>query len=419
MSKPNRGKAPYVRPLQRVEISESNVKLRLILIVLLLAIAATALVVGVSSALKTEPGWQPVTVQSLKVNCGDDFVLDYDFSADGSAASSQFKKLTTLYSTACEDAYRIFNAYASGEGAANVYDLNGRPNEPVTVDPVLYHALELLQRYQSRNLYLAPVYTEYDRIFRSESEVEAASYDPVQNQELVADFAKLAFFANDPSMIDMQLLGNNQVKLVVADAYLTFAKDYEIERLIDFSWMKNAFIADYLAQVLTDHGFTNGYLVSFDGFTRNLDTRGNTYAFNVFDRMGKDIYTPAVLTYTAPASIVSLRDYPLSKSDVWHYYAFQNGRIANLLVDPADGMCKASLDSLVSYSADQSCAELLLQMIPVFISDDFSAEQVRMLVPAGIHSIWCEDSTVYYTDAQANLAIQPQPDVSYSKVFGG
>ena len=183
--------------------------------------------------------------------------------------------------------------------------------------------------------------------------------------------------------------------------------------------MKNAFIADYLAQVLTDHGFTNGYLVSFDGFTRNLDTRGNTYAFNVFDRMGKDIYTPAVLTYTAPASIVSLRDYPLSKSDVWHYYAFQNGRIANLLVDPADGMCKASLDSLVSYSADQSCAELLLQMIPVFISDDFSAEQVKMLMPAGIHSIWCEDSTVYYTDAQANLAIQPQPDVSYSKVFGG
>jgi len=219
-------------------------------------------------------------------------------------------------------------------------------------------------------------------------------------------------------MIDLQLLGNNQVLLKVSDAYLSFAAQNEIRSLIDFGWMKNAFIADYLAQVLTDNGFTNGYLASFDGFTRNLDMRANTYSFNVFDRQGGDIYIPAVLTYSAPASIVFLRDYPLGRNDAWHYYAFSGDRIASLLIDPKDGMNKASTDSLVSYAVEQGCAEILLEAVPVFISDVFDAELVQALSSAGIHSIWCDGTTLCYTDAQADLTFQ-QCDVAYTKVYAG
>ena len=62
----------------------------------------------------------------------------------------------------------------------------------------------------------------------AENEVEAASYDPVQNPELVADMAELAAFANDPAMIDIQLLDNHQVKLMVAEEYLSFVKDNNV-----------------------------------------------------------------------------------------------------------------------------------------------------------------------------------------------
>ena len=90
--------------------------------------------------------------------------------------------------------------------------------------------------------------------------------------------------------------------------------------------MKNAFIADYLADTLEAEGFTSGYLSSYDGFTRNLDRRRNEYAFNLFDRQGSDVNLPAKMRYTAPLSIVFLRDYPMGEQDKWHYYAFRENR---------------------------------------------------------------------------------------------
>ena len=420
MRNSNRGKdLPHVRPVQRIELSESHVKLRMILIVVLLAIATVSIVIALSSALKTEPGWQEIRVASVKMNCGEDFTLSYDFTNAGSAATAQSKALTTLYSTACEDAFRIFSPDVSGEGTANVCDLNAHPNETLTVDPVLYQALSLIQQYGNRNLYLGAVYAEYNRIFWAENDVEAASYDPVQNPELVGDLAELAAFANDPAMIDVQLLDNHQVKLMVAEEYLSFVKDNEIEKLIDFGWMKNAFIADYLAQVLADNGYTDGYIASFDGFTRNLDQRANTYSINLFDRIGFDIYHSAVMRYEAPASIVSLRDYPLGQSDQRNYYAFPGGHIASFLIDPADGMCKASVDSLIAYGKNQSCAEILLQLVPVFIADTFSNSRLLELASSGIHSLWCEGQSVYHTDAQVDLTILPQDNMTYTKVFAG
>lgn len=391
----------------------------MILIVLLLAIAVVSILTGLSSALRLEPGWQEITVETKQPNCGAEFVLNYDFSDVGSAATSQFKALTALYSTACADAFRIFSPDVQSSGSANVHDLNACPNETVTVDPVLYNALSLVQQHESRHIYLAAVYAEYDRIFQSENEVTAAEHDPAQNPALMEYISEAASFANDPTKIDIQLLGENQVKLQVSDDYLAFLEEYEIETLIDFGWMKNAFIADYLAQVLADNGFTSGYLASYDGFTRNLDTRGNSYSFNVFDRQGDGIYMPAVLTYTEPSAIVFLRDYPMGQSDAWHYYAFPNGRIANLLIDPADGVNKSSIDSLVSYGANQSCAELLLQMIPVFINDVFSIDCLQTMASAGISSIWCEGDILYHTDADANLSLQPQENMTYTKVYAG
>ena len=420
MRNSNRGRrTPYVRPIQRVELSESNVKLRLILVVVLLAVATVAVIVGVSSALKTEATWQRIEVQSLKKHCGDDFVFDYDFTDTGSGATAGFKKLTALYSTACEDAFRIFSPDEQGGVYANVHDLNARPNETVTVEPALYQALTLVQQYQSRSIYLGGVYAEYGRIFSAETEVEAASYDPAQNEEQREYIMELAAFAVDPAMVDVQLLGENRVKLLVSEEYHAFAKANEIEDLIDFGWMKNAFIADFLAQTLIDNGFTNGYLASFDGFTRNLDGRGNTYSQNVFDRSGSDIYIPAVLTYTAPSAIVFLRDYPLSNADASNYYAFSGGRIASNLIDPVDGMDKASVDSLLAYAEDQSCAELLLQTAPVVIADEFSADPLLAMAKENIHSIWCAEQKVFYTDAEALLRTQSQENVTYTKVFAG
>ena len=61
MSRFSRGdKTPRVKPVQKIELSEKNIPLRIALVVLCIAIAALAIGWGVSKALNVEPGWQMI-----------------------------------------------------------------------------------------------------------------------------------------------------------------------------------------------------------------------------------------------------------------------------------------------------------------------------------------------------------------------
>jgi ABC-type glycerol-3-phosphate transport system substrate-binding protein len=63
--------------------------------------------------------------------------------------------------------------------------------------------------------------------------------------------------------------------------------------------------------------------------------------------------------------------------------------------------------------------EQLLQMVSVFISDEFSTASLRTMAASGIHSIWCEGDILYHTDTDANLSLQPQENMTYTKVYAG
>lgn len=399
------------KPVIRVEVSEKNRKRRIILAVVCLVFGVLAIMYALINALNTDPGWKTVEVNSSQLNCSKDFVFMYYLGDSGMSATAEYKQLEAVYTEATVNAYRIFNE--------DIQKLGSHPNQALTVDPGLYRALELVHRYGNRCLYLAPVYVEYDRIFLSENEIEAASYDPGQNPELVEYIRQVSAFANDPGMIDLELLGGNQVRLKVADAYLTFAQENEIAQYLDFGWMKNAFVADYLAEAMSAKGFTRGYLASYDGFTRNLDTTGSTYSFNLFDRQGADIYLPAVMNYNGPCSMVYLRNYPMGDQDRWHYYSFTNGRIVTTCIDPADGMSKSSTDNIVAYGEKSGCAEILLQLIPVYLTEEFSADGLNALTAKGIHSIWFEDAVLRYNDSGLKLTMKTEAAPQYSASYAG
>lgn len=415
----NKSRPGYV-PVQKIELSEKNVKLRSILVVVLLAIGAVALMVGLFSLLNTEPGWQEIEASSSNPNCSADFQLSYDFTDAGSSATAQSKQITSLYTQATEDAYRIFSPDVLEEGLYNLGYLNAHVNETVTVEEALYQALELIAGYQNRSVFLAPVYEEYERIFLCESDVDAARYDPAKEPELLDYIQEAAAFADDPQMIRLELLGENQVRLYVDEAYLAFIEEYEIDTLVDFSWMTNAFIADYIADILIDNGYTSGYLASYDGFTRNLDSRGQAYSSNIFDRVGSEAYRPAVMTYDEPMSIVALRNYPMSDRDRWHYYGYEDGSIATILIDPADGLSKSAINDLVCYSGEAGCAEILLQMIPIYVTGEFDAAVLNALTADGVYAVWCEDQKVCYNDPDLTLEIAADSGgLVYTKTYAG
>lgn len=397
MSKKPRDNRPYLPPVKRIELSESNIKLRWILVVVLLAVGVVAIAYGLNTAMNTQPGWNEVAAISDKPNCSSEFKLMYDFSESGGNASAVNKKLTEIYSRACEDAFLMFSPDVEGEG--NLYRLNSHVNEPVTAAPALYEALETLIRYDNRCIFLAPVYVEYNRVFLSESDGEAALYDPQKNPEIAAYVKELMNYVSDPEQIRLELQEGNQVKLMVSEEYQSFAEEYGIENFLDFGWMKNAFVADYLADALEGEGFVSGYLSSYDGFTRNLDNREQSFSLNVFDRQGNTLYLPAELPYTGRQSIVFLRDYPMAELDQWRYYAYQDGQISSVLLSPETGMPAASVTTLISLSEDMPCAQMLMEMMPVFLVEEFSADAVNALKETGMSSVWCENGAVCYNDA--------------------
>lgn len=410
---------PRVPPVTRIELTDDKRRLRLILLAVCILIAIVAIVIGLTSALTTEPGWQVIEPSTSELSCSGDFVLNYYLGAGELSATQEHKQLRVLYGKATEKAYLLFNESQIAEQSGNLAYVSTHPNETVTVDPALYQAFSQIQAAKNRCLYLGPVYIEYERVFRSETDVEAEAFDPAKDADQAAYVGEITAFANDPMHIDLQLLGDNQVRLYVSDAYLAYIGQYELTRLLDFGWMKNAFIVDYLAESLLDGGYSNGFLASYDGFTRNLDTRGEQYSFNIFNRRGNDIDLPAVFRYKKATSIVFLYDYPMNTQDVNRFYEYASGEAVTTYVDPTDGIRKNALHNLVCYSSEVGCAQLVLQISPIYLQDSFSAGKLVSLSDSGIYSIWFDDHTLYHNQKDIDLQILKSEDVTYTAVYAG
>ena len=68
-------------------------------------------------------------------------------------------------------------------------------------------------------------------------------------------------------------------------------------------------------------------------------------------------------------------------------------------MDVTDGVSKAATDSYYVYAKDLSCAEVLLQAIPVYVTEEWSEDAVKELATAGIYSVYAEDGVIKYNDA--------------------
>lgn len=395
MREPNR--------INHIEISEKHRKLRWILVIALLVIGIAGIGIGLMRILNRDTGWQQVEVVTDQSNCSAEFVLQYQFSGTGAEATTLYKQISAVYTDACIKAYEVFQVDVPSETYENLYDINHHVNEVLTVDPLLYQAFEKLE--DTRYLYLGPAYAHYNSLIFNTPETMVEELDPALSKEAKDYVEAIAAFAADEAAVNLELLGDNQVKLTVSEAYLTFAAEHEIENFIDLRYMTNAFVIDYLAQCLTENGFTRGYLASCDGYTRVLDNQ-EQFSFNIFSRMENTIYPAAVMRYQGPVSMVYLKDYQMAQSDA--YYRQSGDHMVHTYVDPVDGFYRTSIHELVSYSYDASCVDVLLAVLPGFVGENFT-------VPAGVESVWSKDATVFYTDETISMTdVLNTEDIQYT-----
>lgn len=403
MSYRDRSRRERVMPrIIKLEVSEKNIRGRLIAVVVLLAIAFTAIGIAVKDIFTTDPGWKVMDCYAEIVTYSDDLVFSYYLGTEGNATAEE-RSINTVYSQAMTDAYRYFTDQPLEDGTKNLSYLNDHLNETVTIEGPLYRALEKLENAGLRHAYLAPVYVEYKPVFLSQNTSEAAVYDPMKNEELGDDVREAAAYANDPAHVRLELLGGNQVCLRVSEEYQAFLEANEINKVLDLNWMTNAFVVDYAADLLIQKGFTKGFIASYDGFTRNLGGLEEEFRFNLFHRVGETYELSGALGYKGTFSIVYLRDYPMSDDDRWHYMGYEDGTITTTYLDPTDGMSKSAVTDLVVYDADRSCAELLTLAAPAMIAEELNVQSL-----ADVGAVWSEDKTLMHTEVDANIYLNEE-----------
>lgn len=385
------------QPNLRSGLSTKNVIIRIMLLAGFLAIAAIAIGTGLNEMLATEATWQNVEASGRETSWAADFTFRYDFSAVEGDPNVHSKILTNLYSEASRTGYRLFSAQVREEGFYNVGYLNAHPNEEVTVEPGLFSALEQVSRAGDRHVFTAPAAGEYEGLLSCGDDAQAATVDPRKNPDTLGWLKALSEFTQDPAHIRLEVTGEGKVRLYVSQEYLRFAKDYGLDTLFDFGIFRNAFLADYLAEEISGQGYRAGYLVSADGFTRNLDDRGVEYALNLFHREGREILLPARLSYTGPKSIAIFRDYPLSEKDEWKYYVYESGETVSLYLDPGDGLCKTALPELTACSGELGCGELVLKLADLYVSDTFRPKELVKELDGEMDVLWFDGSVLYYS----------------------
>ena len=410
-----------LRPVKRIELSEKNFKMRVILAVVLLVVGFVAIGYAVSGWLKVDSGWSTIEVNSKELNCGEDFVFTYNIGAGERSASGEKKALIALYSDASVKAYKLFDRHQSFEETVNIYTINTHINQTLEVDEVLYNAFEILERSQSRYLYFGALHSEYYNLFFGyEDSPISEEFDPYTNEDTAELFKALAEYANNAEHIDLELLGDRKVILKVSDEYRAFAEENGIEVFIDFFRLKNAFVVDYLANTMIENGFTYGSISSYDGFARNLDGRGNSYALNFFDLTENELFIAAKMTYKGRKSIVAFRSYPMGEIDsYWFYESEVSGKIIPPYVN-SEGLYETAVDTITAYSSELGCAEVALGIIPLYVSEELDTASLNELCDNGIYSLWEKNETIYYNDFELDLGELYQGyGVKYEKSFAG
>ncbi len=416
MGRGYRKKEPPVQPVIKAELNESHFKLRLVLAIAFGLLAAGTIVYGIVSLLRTEPGWQRIEAKTAEgTTCAGEFSFYYKIGEADVAASTEYKQLVNVYTDAARHAYRVFDSTMEYAELGNLHTINEHIGEKVTIDPLLYKALRSFGD-NIRYLFLAPVYMDEANLFGCTDDSQIYPFDPLQNPEEAAYVAEIARFASNSDSISITFYEDNVVCLTISDEYAAFAEEYGLETYVDFFYLKNAFIIDYLAEEITDAGFTHGVLSSYDGYSRSLDLSAEEYTQPVYHMENGTLYPVCTMRYTGPMAICYLRAYPLNDMDCLHYYTMTTGEIRTSYACLSDGVARTATDTLLGYSRSLSCSDILSELLPHFATspESWNPDVLSMLDPA-LHLLYITDRTIQYSGDVTLADLYENGEVQYTE----
>ena len=396
---------PHPEPVERIELSAKHVGLRVAAVILFLALGLGTIAYALFSLLGSKTGW--VTIEANNGSLGDvskEFVFQYRLGAADLSPTEEKKALTLLYGEAVRRAYQIFVAKDADADAKGLASLNSHPNVEFTVDPGLYEALRVATKGANRAIYLGPLYALYDSLFCSTTDQEAAECDPERNEQVRSEVERLMTYVSDPSMIDLKLLGENRVKLSVSVEYLAYLKENWDTTYLGFGWMQNAFVSDYIADMLLNAGYANGLLISEDGFVRNMYDGKEEASYAISRRDEGVVSSAGAFRLAGAVSLIYLHDYPLLTAQENSYFTYEDGTIRAPYVDTEDGMLKSAAHELILAAPKgdddktMGLSELVMRAQKVYARDDLDLKDLADLMKDGVGYLYFEKGAAFVSD---------------------
>lgn len=361
-----RRREPALRPKQRIELSTEKLSLRIMLFGIAILVACLAFSGVINGLIATPTGWQQITPSDSQTGADQDFLLCYNIGQTELSAKNEVKALSKLYGEVMDHGCRALSNVPY-EGYVNLSNLNSQPNTAVAVDPVLYKAFQTIEQSGSRMVYFAPLMEMYHGLFSCGNDEDAAQFDPAKSQELSEFAEEIAAFALDPEAVQMRLLPENTLRLEVSPEYLDYARENELDSFVDLGLLRNAFLCDAVADELEKQGYVNGYLTSFDGFTRALCRE--EFGLNILDiQQGQGLQVDTAL-YQGPCTVVSCRSFPVMEMDQVNYYTYEDGSIRAPYINDR-GRLNSACASLNTLSRELSAGELAIRTLEAYAGTD-------------------------------------------------
>ena len=367
-----------LQPSGTVSVSDKHILPRFLISAVLFIIGTIALWYGCQEMNRVTEGIQTVSANTSKeASVASDFTFYYDFGKSGQVPQIESKKLVSTYTELGVKAYRIFQTEKTFDGIGSLYELNAHPGEWVTLDPALYQVLSTFKTSENgeRILFLAPVFEIYKSVFGASYDEEAKLQDPAFSREMEAYVEELRTFVTSEVHCSLELGEENRARIRLSKAYRNYLENNEIAVSLDFCWLKNAVIVDYLADSLVGEGFRYGMLISSDGFCRSFDESDAAYTMTVLDRRDSTVKTVAGFRYSGTMSLVTLKGFPASEQDEWTYYIYEDGTVRVPYLS-ADGISTCNASFLAGHSDSESATKVGL-LLSAWITGSFDADSMK------------------------------------------
>ncbi len=286
--------------------SEKKNVLRLIGFLIAFAIAVTFITIGVVQIGKKDPGLYEVESDAD----GDlplyDSGIHFQHYFDGSSneIKAQINAAKAAYTEALKLSYRWFDAKNVYPEAPNLAKINQNPGTAVKLQEpffrILRDALQRTERGEGYSIFVSPLLTVGQTILYAN---DPATMDPsgnADNAELIAALDQV--IRENPGTL---VLNEDDLTatLTISEAYAALIEEYELQGsgVLNLGALADAYRVSYLAGVLEEKGFTNGFLTTDSGMTVILN------GYNAAERSAYCLYSlskdgKAVISATKPTA---------------------------------------------------------------------------------------------------------------------